>query len=398
LSGYGDNASMFEALDTLLSDSNIVSRIAAIGITSAASPVASREYNRQLSWRRGLALKEYILNHYPYLDENEFYIDSKGIDWDGFRAVIEADKFLPSRSKVLALLDTGFDQSIVLARLRTVGGKSGYNYLLQTIYPQLQYATCHIRLDDGADIPSGSGSPLKMYLEKTACDTVYCVVRDTIWLPVPNVSPVEPVSATDSDVPLKAGYYFGLKTNLLYDAALLPNLSAEFPFGNKSRWSAVVEGNWSWWTSGKPIDTYHRIQAAGLEVRRWFASSAPLTGHAAGIYALGGTYDVRLQPRNTDSKGWLSNWSYSYGLSYAYSKPLSRHFNIEFGLAAGYLDGRYYDYKFCVDSERWEWTAIRQRHYWGITRAEISLVWLIGRKNLNNKNIFNTLKEKGGLK
>jgi hypothetical protein len=248
-----------------------------------------------------------------------------------------------------------------------------------------------------------------MYIEKTASDTVYHVVRDTIWLPCPECPPLETVPATDlepdtdtadTDSLFKTGYYFGLKTNLLYDAALLPNLSAEFPFGNKKNWSAVVEGNWSWWTSGSPASTYHRIQAAGLEVRRWFASPAPLTGHAVGIYTLGGTYDIRLWPRNNDSKGWLSNWSYSYGLSYAYSKPLSRRFHIEFGLAAGYLGGRYYDYKYCVknDHERWEWTAIRKRNYWGITRAEISLVWLIGEKDLKDIKIFKSLKEKGGRK
>jgi hypothetical protein len=392
LYGYGNNGAMLDALDRLLDDPAVYPHILSIRITAAASPVAPPEYNDQLAKRRAGALRDYILQNHPGINRNTLYLYSMGIDWEGFRAVVESDTALPARTDILTLLDHETDKKTILLRLRTTGGEPTWQYLLHTVYPQLQYATFRIRLTDGSFIPSADGSPLKNYVEKTIGDTLGgdndgAAVRDTMGIAEEIPVPEEPGSGisilepdTEAPFPAKKGYYFGLKTNLLYDAAGLPNLSAEFPFSRY--WSAVVEGNWSWWDLGKPYRSYHRIQAAGVELRRWFASPRPLAGHAIGLYASGGTYDIRLRPKGNDSKGWLSNSTYSIGLSYARSIPLARRLHLELGLAAGYWGGRYYDYKFHIneDHRRWEWTAIRQRRYWGPTRVGVSLVWIIGKK------------------
>lgn len=410
LRDFGSNAGMLDALDALLNDSAVYMRIDSIFVTGAASPVGSRSHNDRLSLERAEAVKTYIMWKHPGFDRSRISTSVVGIDWEGFRALVAADRNIPSRDKVQELIALRLPEATLLQRLRTVGGRSTFDYLVKKVYPRQQYASVRIRLTDGSYIPPDGSSPLKQLVEKTVHDTVKVVVektvpvivrdtvvsivRDTVWIACAEEKlPVLPVEKKEEK---GNGYYFGIKTNLLYDAALLPNLSVEFPFGK--HWSVVLEGNESWWTFGRPALSHHRIQAAGLELRRWFASPAPLTGHAVGLYALGGTYDLRLFHKNNDSRGWLSNGSYSYGLSYAYSFPIARRFHIEFGLAAGYFGGRYYDYKFCIDNghERWEWTAIRNRHYWGITRAEVSLVWLIGRKGVKDIKDFKDLNEKGG--
>jgi hypothetical protein len=397
LHDYENNALMLDALDRLLDNPAVYPHIASIRITAAASPIAPTAYNRHLSERRAKALQDYIQRKHPRVNKNTTYLYSMGIDWEGFRAVVEAaDRSLPARDEILALLDNEPNKETVLLRLRTIGGEATSHYLLRVIYPQLQYATLRIRLTDGTFIPAGEASALKIYVEQNLRDTVAVSFRDTVavalhdtvWISSPEKPCPEPATTEAAAVkhfPRKKGYCFGVKTNLLYDAALLPNVSLEFPAGKA--WSVVVEGMGSWWTFGKPARSYHRIQAGGVEVRRWLASPSPLTGHALGIYALGGAYDIRLWPKNDNSKGWLSNGSYSAGLSYAYSMPIAPRFHLELGLAAGYWGGRYSEYKFHTNEnhERWEQTSVHRRHYWGITRAELSLVWIIGTKNKNGK-------------
>ena len=176
-------------------------------------------------------------------------------------------------------------------------------------------------------------------------------------------------------------YYFSLKNNLLYDAVLLPNLTFEVYLG--AQLSLEINGNWSWWKFGEQVEKqwFHRIQTVGAELRYWINSPYPLHGHAIGLYGMTGNYDLRLFPKNENSKGWLSNNSWSTGLSYAYSMPVSCYFNIEFGISIGYVGGKYYQYNYCIEDNWWAQQTYKNRHYFGPTKAGVSLVWLIGSGN-----------------
>jgi Protein of unknown function (DUF3575). len=182
-------------------------------------------------------------------------------------------------------------------------------------------------------------------------------------------------------LPVPKPFYIAVKNNMLFDMALLPNLAIEIPFGKNYRWSAEVEGHWSWWDSGADKYHFHRIQMAGVELRRWFANKTgnPLNGWYAGVYGYGGTYDLRLFTNDDDDKGYLSDWSYSAGLSIGYAKPIAGRLNLEFGLAVGYLGGKYkkYDVSDCRDNT-FPWLSTHNRNYFGLTKAKVSLVWLIG--------------------
>ena len=94
------------------------------------------------------------------------------------------------------------------------------------------------------------------------------------------------------------------------------------------------------------------------------------------------TYDFELGGR-----GYLGDkWSYAAGLSYGYSHPIGRRLNIDFTLGLGYLWGEYKEY-IPIDN-CYVWQATKQRSWIGPTKAEISLVWQLGRGNEN--------KDKGG--
>lgn len=92
---------------------------------------------------------------------------------------------------------------------------------------------------------------------------------------------------------------FALKTNLLFDAALMPNVEIELPVGKHNRYSLNGELMFPWWLMDG--DKYClQILMGGLEGRYWLGNSKKrqtkevLTGHFLGLYAGGGKYDPAM--------------------------------------------------------------------------------------------------------
>lgn len=171
----------------------------------------------------------------------------------------------------------------------------------------------------------------------------------------------------------EAGRQLAVKTNLLYDAALVPNAGVEYHFGNG--WAAGADWNCAWW-SDMGRNRFWRIYGGEVDVRRYFGGlhkERPLSGHHIGLYGQGFTYDFELGAR-----GQLSEFSYGAGVSYGYALPVSKSLNLDFCLGFGYLGGDYKVYD--PDGGCYVWKETRGRHYFGPSRLEISLVWLIGRQ------------------
>ena len=75
--------------------------------------------------------------------------------------------------------------------------------------------------------------------------------------------------------------------------------------------------------------------------------------------------------------------NYAFGVEYGYSLPIARRLNLDFNIGIGYWGGTHLEYK-PVDG-CYVWQNTRRRHYFGPTRAEVSLVWLIGCGNYNQR-------------
>mgnify|MGYP003307884541 FL=1 len=119
-----------------------------------------------------------------------------------------------------------------------------------------------------------------------------------------------------------------------------------------------------------------------MELRKWFGQKAkqkPLQGHHIGVYAQMLTYDFEL-----GNRGYLGDdWHYGGGISYGYSLPIARRLNIDFSIALGYLYGTYREY--LPEDNCYVWQSTNKLHWIGPTKAEVSLVWLLGRTNYNVK-------------
>lgn len=172
-------------------------------------------------------------------------------------------------------------------------------------------------------------------------------------------------------------FYMAVKTNMLYDLGLVPNVGVEFYLGK----NFSVAGNWmySWWKSDKKA-WYWRTYGGDLAFRYWFGKAAkekPLTGHHVGLYGQIVTYDFEAGGR-----GYLGDrWSYGAGLEYGYSLPIAKRLNIDFDLGVGYLGGEFKEY-LPIDGH-YVWQATKRRHWFGPTKLEVTLTWLLGRGNIN---------------
>jgi len=164
-----------------------------------------------------------------------------------------------------------------------------------------------------------------------------------------------------------------LKTNMLYDVLLTPNVGVEVTLGE--HYSLQTNWMYAWWKK----DTkrwYHRIYGGDIELRRWLGkqhTNRALTGWHAGIYGQIVTYDFIWGKRGNLGE----KWSWGAGVEGGYSKSIGKKLNIDFALGLGYLTGVYDEY--IVQDDCYVWQATKVRHWIGPAKIEISLVWLLGK-------------------
>ena len=174
---------------------------------------------------------------------------------------------------------------------------------------------------------------------------------------------------------------FAIKTNLVHDALVTPDLGAEISLAH--RFSINVEGVYAWW-SRKQTNRYWRIRGAWLEFRLWLgqaASHRALTGHHIGIYGSGHDYDFEFGGR-----GWQSpRTTYGVGLSYGYSFPIAKRLNLDLGLRVGYSAGHLIKYR--PDCNAYVCSSRSFNRYFGLTGLEVTLVWFPGGGRTNHPDI-----------
>lgn len=170
-----------------------------------------------------------------------------------------------------------------------------------------------------------------------------------------------------------------LRTNLLYDAALIPTIGAEFDLGKL--WSIGFDYNGTWFYS---VSRHRYWQTIGgyLTLRRYLKADEegrPFMGHHFGVYGQLLTFDIEF-----GDKGWQGaypNWG--GGIEYGYSAWLSNRLNIDFSIGVGYLRLKYKEYD--PDGDSFKWRGTYRRNWWGPTKAEVSLKWLLYKRKKHQK-------------
>ncbi len=159
-----------------------------------------------------------------------------------------------------------------------------------------------------------------------------------------------------------------IKSNLLYDAVLMPSLEVEYRF-NK-RWSAAVEGNMAWWHRNSK-HKYYQLATILPEVRYWFKPQGNRRGHYVGLFGGGGWYDLENGDKGYKGEGGMA------GVSYGYMFPVGKYLAFEAGLGVGFLTTEYEEY-LPIDGH-YVYQQTERTNYFGPLKLKFALVWNIGR-------------------
>ncbi len=380
---YGNNAACLSEIISFLENVRNDSKLELVEVSfcGLASPEGSITINKRLAAQRLMALEHYVRERIPLPDS--IIVRCEGfIAWERLALLVEQSD-MPHKEEALEVLrnvpEFTYNHRGVLTdsrkkHLMELQYGRTWNYMQKHFFAQVRNASViFVTIRQKPEVKEETVEPPVVL----PVDTVAVVQEPDTILPQPKE---------------KKPFYMAVKTNMLYDVLTIPNIALEFYLGKN--WS--VTGNWmySWWNKNSR-HRYWRIYGGEIAVRKWFGKKAhekPLTGHHLGVYGQIFTYDFEW-----GGKGYMGGkpgstlWdepSYAAGVEYGYSLPIARRLNIDFVIGAGYWGGKYY--KYTPLDEEYVWQATKKRHWFGPTKAEISLVWLLGRGNSNSK--------KGGMK
>lgn len=361
-SSYRSNASSLKAIEEILKNDRT---IRSVRITATSSPEGPASKNAELARMRAETLEKLILSSLSYKQRTpEISISFTPENWDGLTKTVRNVYYLTDRVKIMDILeDDSISDSTRKWRLRQIDGGHTWDFMKRHYMTGLRLA-CIEGITYSQD--DTIASP-----EYTLSGQMPAKILHETGLKYPARTNMD---GSDQEAgECRRGFTAALRTNLLYDAALIPNIGLEFHLGKG--WSLGAGWNCAWWDN----DSRHhfwRLYGGELELRKYFGPAArrrPMSGHHLSLYAQAGTYDFEV-----GAQGQLSELSYGAGLAYGYSVPIARSLNLDLAVGMGYIGG---DYKIYEPQDGcYVWLETRGRRYLGPTKAEVSLVWLIGNK------------------
>ena len=360
-SSYTSNSANLHAIRSLFARSFIVD---SISIQVSSSPEGSIRRNAVLANQRAEAVKAMLLSVGSArvgLTEDQIKIKVIPENWEGLLDMVKDQYFRHDREKVIGILmDDKIGDDTREWRLKRLDDGYTWNYLRRKYMPQLRQAVI-VRFDYRTlDVARVSMELTSSVVALSASPAIRSRELQHVPPVIPSIPDAEPVS-----LPV------AVKSNLLYDLAMVPNVGVEVGFGKG--WTVGADWSYAWWSNDSK-HFYWRTYGGELNVRRYFGKAAhknDFAGHHAGIYGQAYTYDFE-----TGGKGQMSRLTYGGGLEYGYALPLCENLSLDFSLGLGFLTGEYKIYE--PDDGCYVWKETRQRYYMGPTKAEISLVWKIG--------------------
>lgn len=171
-----------------------------------------------------------------------------------------------------------------------------------------------------------------------------------------------------------------VKTNAIYDAALMPTGGLELSFGK--RWSAGVDGFVAWMQNRKH-NTWYENYGFDLYGRYWFGrqNTCALRGFHAGVYAGTFTYD-----RYWGHKGYQCDkmfHSFRFGGEFGYSTYLTRrdhNWRIDFYGCLGVFTTRQDVYREGVD-DKYYFVKRRHRTLPDFSRFGVTIGYMFGQRS-----------------
>lgn len=334
-----------------------------ISVYGYASPDGQLLGNYSLSVKRCNALANYISRH-TGVPQKDIHTHPGGAAWDALRSLVIDNHLTPQRRNVLEILDRFLPEASAdpvesakcLKCLKNLDNGLTYEWMAANLLPELRFAMgVYVYNAPDANIVDPEIEVEKFII--TAPD-LELITIDTEDFPV-NINP----GSSKYYAPL---HRLAIKTNLLYYAALLPNIEVEWRIDN--RWSVALEYDMAWWGRYAKNKSY-RLAVLSPEVKRWIRPRAPWHGFYVGLFAGGGIYDFLNGEPGYYGEGVMG------GISAGYMWPLSRNLSFEAAIGAGYMHTRYKKYKPLDGHHVYQLT--KDLNYFGPLKLKFSLVWLL---------------------
>lgn len=386
---FGDNHS---ELDRFLASARRACRngeIERVVIRSYASPDGLDRLNERLSRLRADSLAGYLSRHAD-VPSSKIEKHAEGIAWGMLRQLSASCDELPCKEDVLRVLDHTplwiYDVGGRIVdgrkkRLMDLAGGAPYNYMLEHLFPILRNSAVVTLHTEGRDAAVAQTD-----------GAAHAVQADELYEsePAPQTA-AEPAAATESvanrtatEVAVRGSaneeeplHRLAVKTNLLYDAFLMPSVGIEYHLAD--RWSVALEGDVAWWRN-TPAHKYYQIATISPEVRYWFKTRRRWHGHYAGIFAGGSWYD--LENGGPGYRGEIR----MAGVSYGYMFPVSRSLSFEAGIGIGFLHTEYEEYNPYEGHNVYRQTS--RTDYFGPVKLAFAFVW----------RLWNETGKKGGAR
>lgn len=394
---YADNDIAVDTIISAIQRYNDMGSDFSVDIIGLSSPDGGWARNRQLALERANNSRKYIESRTGNIGNIKFTLRNGGINWFGLRAILQQAHDFAGRDEALALLNDihpdGTLPEINIEEIKRLNGGAVWNRLYTDYFPDLRKAFVTVYSPPRIGRPGGL---ITVYEETVTTNnqdinTVYEVIADTVaevqTIVIDSPEPFEAESPNSIEKAAQRPFYMSLGTNMLYDALLLPNIGIEFYLGK--HWS--VNANWiyGWWSNNNH-HRYWRAYGGDIGIRYWLGNASrrkPLTGHHIGVYGQMMLYDFEFGGKGQmcgrpGGNIWEKS-NYGGGFEYGYSLPVGRRINIDFSLGIGYIGGEYYEYQ--PEDGHYVWLRTKKRRWFGPTKAQISLIWLLGRGNTNKK-------------
>ena len=231
-----------------------------------------------------------------------------------------------------------------------------------------------------------NASTARFLIDKKAGDTL-TVSYDTIYYTNEYISNVssgdyhlqhlsdKTVSETVTDVKLKSHYGL-VRTNLVGDAVLIPNIGGEI----------AITDNWSLgadfylqWLKDRDKDKFYKTYILDVDARYWWGrqhKKRQLTGWHVGPYGQAITYDMENGHKGYQSRVFF--WTFAVGGELGYNLPLGKkqRWGLDFNIGLGYLHTKYNVYNPGHNKEYY-FDHRQCRNYFGLTRIGVSLNYFI---------------------
>lgn len=358
-------------------------------IYAYTSPDGTNKANTALAARRADSLESWILRN-TVLPGKLLEKNSGGIAWDLLREAVSKSE-MQYKEEVLRILDNTpiwvFDGNsrVVSSRkkeLMDLKGGVPYRYMYEHLFPDLRSSIAillYIRVQE----PQAEEE-----IEPAAPEESEPVAPEEDMTPVAPQENVKPVAPEEKAIP-EAGddatsvapekgyeplHRLALKTNIIYDLALMPSLEVEYMINE--RWSVNAEGEVAWWkNNGK--HKYYQIATLSPEVRYWFKTKKRWHGHYVGLFGGGSWYDLENGRRGYKGEFWKA------GLSYGYMFPIGRSLSFEAGLGLGFLRTWYEEY-LPIDGH-YVYQQSSRTNWIGPVKLKFTLVWRLWDENRSKR-------------